>query len=39
MPISSMHLGSFMKPHVKDLGLVLDSEIKMDKQINTLVRS
>ncbi len=37
--LNSTPLADFIKTHVKDLGFVLDSELKMDRQINTVVRS
>ncbi len=37
--LKSTPLADFIKTHVKDLGFVLDSELKMDRQINTVVRS
>lgn len=37
--LNSTSLAGFIKTSVKDLGSVLDSELKMDRQINTVVRS
>ncbi len=28
-----------LKPHVKNLGYIIDSHLKMDKQVNSIVRS
>ncbi len=37
--LNATSLTGFVKSSVKNLGFVLDSDLKMDRQINTVVRS
>lgn len=37
--LNATSLTGFVKSNVKNLGFVLDSDLKLDRQINTVVRS